>query len=288
MVLSILNPNVNYFENNTVDNDDIDYDTSVYEGYLYDNIIEFVIGKPKFNYVDESDIIYFYIYLVKNDNVVQKIGVLECNKNDYKHGNLIDYDSGDLNLEKLVSTNDPLLFSFAKFYIKNTYSKISKILDDIDDDSDSDSDNDSDNNDDNMSDDDNESEHYDSDDNMSMDLDDTLEKEMSQSIKIVKEETKDDWINEKTTFNKTLDSKWINLFMKSNKYDIIEVDGDGNCFFHALKQALQSSDKYKSIEVDNIKERLAEEVDELLLQRFQEFYSLSFGGMKQSNNLISN
>ena len=66
MVLSILNPNVNYFENNTVDNDDIDYDTSVYEGYLYDNIIEFVIGKPKFNYVDESDIIYFYMLVINN------------------------------------------------------------------------------------------------------------------------------------------------------------------------------------------------------------------------------
>ena len=75
----------------------------------------------------------------------------------------------------------------------------------------------------------------------------------------------------RTTFSKTFDSKWINLFMKSNKYDIIEVDGDGNCFFHALKQALQSSDKYKSIEVHNIKQKLAEEVDELLLQRFQNF-----------------
>ena len=60
MVLSILN-NINYTETNTVDESDLLKESYIYKGNIYNKQINFVLGKPIFEYVDQN-IIYQYLF----------------------------------------------------------------------------------------------------------------------------------------------------------------------------------------------------------------------------------
>ena len=64
MVVSVIKPEeIKYNENRSIDNEDIDYSTLVYESELHDEEIEFVLGKEKHTYANK-DITYFSIYLI--------------------------------------------------------------------------------------------------------------------------------------------------------------------------------------------------------------------------------
>ena len=90
MVYSKINKKINYLETNSVNINDIDYETHIYIGNLYNKNIKFTIGLPIYEYID-NNIIYFNIYLVKNNNVVAKIGLYEVTK---------------LNFDLLTTTSD--------------------------------------------------------------------------------------------------------------------------------------------------------------------------------------
>ena len=77
MVVSVIKPEeIKYNENRSIDNEDIDYSTLVYESELHDEEIEFVLGKEKHTYANK-DITYFSIYLIINDTPVLRIGIFE-------------------------------------------------------------------------------------------------------------------------------------------------------------------------------------------------------------------
>ena len=59
MVLSIIDNSIQYPESKNIDPDDIDHEAFVYYGEILNNPVNFVLGKPKFDYV-ENNIIYFY------------------------------------------------------------------------------------------------------------------------------------------------------------------------------------------------------------------------------------
>ena len=45
--------------------------------------VKFVLGKPNFQHID-NNIIYFNIYLVKNTELVAKIGIFETKNTSYR------------------------------------------------------------------------------------------------------------------------------------------------------------------------------------------------------------
>ena len=51
MVLSKLDKSINYKELKKINEDDIDYETNVYSGELFDKYIEFALGKAKYFYI---------------------------------------------------------------------------------------------------------------------------------------------------------------------------------------------------------------------------------------------
>ena len=105
MVKSLLDHTIDYPEAKILDKSDKDFEASVYEIPLFDMDVIIALGQPKYSFV-EKNIIYYPIYLVKNQKVDIQIGVYEIKSSDLP--SLIDED-GDINLELL---NEPLLYSF--------------------------------------------------------------------------------------------------------------------------------------------------------------------------------
>lgn len=105
MVKSLLDNTIDYPEAKILDKTDKDFEASTYEISLFDMDVMIALGQPKYSFV-ERNIIYYPMYLVKNQKVDTQIGVYEIKSSDMP--SLIDED-GDINLALL---NDPLLYSF--------------------------------------------------------------------------------------------------------------------------------------------------------------------------------
>jgi hypothetical protein len=105
MVSSKLNDSVQYKESKNVDSEDKGYSSSLYEMKIHGEYIEFALGKQKYTYSGKN-ILYFPIYMVKNDKIKSQIGVYEIDVNQAI--NILDKD-GDIDLDMF---DEPLLFSF--------------------------------------------------------------------------------------------------------------------------------------------------------------------------------
>lgn len=119
--VSVINPEVTYRESKTIDDEDVGYQSQVYELDL-DHIIAIdtenptekskqkttisvAIGKPKYIYTDKN-IIFFPIYAIRRSDVRSQIGVFEV-----KSTQLLNvYKSGELDSKRL---SPPLYYSFA-------------------------------------------------------------------------------------------------------------------------------------------------------------------------------
>jgi len=124
MVKSFLDDTIDYPEAKILDKADKDFEASTYEIPLFDMDVMIALGQPKYSFV-ERNIIYYPIYLVKNQKVDTQIGLYEIKSSDLP--SLIDED-GDINLALL---NDPLLYSFVD---KNLIMGVEVITIDDDDD----------------------------------------------------------------------------------------------------------------------------------------------------------
>ena len=104
MVNSKLNPEINYLENRGLDPEDLEFDAQPWEVNMLEEDITIALGNPKYKYVKQN-IIYYPIYLIKNDQVDTQIGVYEIISDQL--ASLLDED-GDLDIDAL----EPLLYSY--------------------------------------------------------------------------------------------------------------------------------------------------------------------------------
>ena len=110
MVRSKLVPSINYIELKSLDPSDTKeskYKAPLYEASVLGINTIISIGNIKNTYITQK-IVYYPIYLIKNDKVLSQIGVYEMFQEDIP---LLLDDAGDINLEKAPS---PLLYSFVK------------------------------------------------------------------------------------------------------------------------------------------------------------------------------
>ena len=103
-------------------------------------------------------------------------------------------------------------------------------------------------------------------------------------IKTLKEQTKEESDLEIKKYRESLSDKWINIYLKNKKYDIIDNEGGGDCFFAVLRDSLKSSnvEKYKNITVKSIREKLSNEADDSLFNTYKELSEFYIGGYKKS------
>ncbi len=272
MITSNIDSKVEYAITNSIDKTDLNHEAFVYNAKIYNKHIKFVLGTPRFDFLS-NNIMYFNIYLANNGSVVSKIGIYETNNTDY--ASLLD-SNGDVDLNKM---SEPIIFSFAKPLIMNNYELIDKFetmsnasdFNSTDDDSNISEDEDED-----------EDEHEDEDE----DEDEKPQKLMSASYDLMElnSQTKEESDYEITKYQEDPSQKWINNYLKSNKYEIVDNEGGGDCFFAVLRDAL------RSVKIDttvkSIREKLANEVDEEILATYKEFFELFYNNMKTTETQL--
>ena len=105
MVKSNLKSNINYPEIKTLDEDDRNIEVSLYEIELLNVTLNVALGNIKYLF-EKENIIFYPVYVIKDDNVSNQIGVYELMQ-DKLQLNLDD--DGDLDI---TSIEGPLLYSF--------------------------------------------------------------------------------------------------------------------------------------------------------------------------------
>jgi predicted NAD-dependent protein-ADP-ribosyltransferase YbiA (DUF1768 family) len=103
----LLSSAIDYLENRHLLPEDKNSEASLYEITLFEKDETIALGQPVYTYI-ENNIIYYPIYLVKNNKVTLQIGVYEI----FADGlvNILDSD-GDIDLDLI---GQPLLYSFVE------------------------------------------------------------------------------------------------------------------------------------------------------------------------------
>jgi predicted NAD-dependent protein-ADP-ribosyltransferase YbiA (DUF1768 family) len=269
MITSNIDSKVEYAITNNIDKSDLNHEAFVYNAKIYNKHIKFVLGTPRFDFLS-NNIMYFNIYLANNGSVISKIGIYETTNTDY--ASLLDAN-GDVDLNKM---SEPIIFSFAKPLIMNNYELIDK-FETMSNASDFNSTDDGSN----VS--DVESISGDDDDTDDDDDDDISKKPQklvsaSYDLMEVNSQTKEESDYEMSKYEEDPSHKWINKYLRSNKYEILDNEGGGDCFFAVLRDALRSVKIETSVK--SIREKLANEVDEEILATYKEFFGLFYNNMK--------
>ena len=110
MVKSLLSSDVDYIENKSLLPEDKNQEASIYEITLYGDDETIALGQPVYTFI-ERNIVYYPIYLLKNDKVVLQIGLYEVFASEMD--NFLDTD-GDVDLLLIGS---PLLYGFVKDFL---------------------------------------------------------------------------------------------------------------------------------------------------------------------------
>jgi hypothetical protein len=241
MVLSKLDKETSYPELKSVDPDDFKKEANLYEIEINDIDVIIAVGSAKKNY-EEKNITYFPIYLVKTNNKVVQIGVYELFTTD-----LLNYmdDDGILEVEKL---DDPLIYTFVSKRMlenlrlvpekdedaeaKELVEKDVEILEDSDAELHG------------------KKEKTKKDKQLSSDGDfespkipkireDIFTKADNYVISVapLNEESKQDADSLRDKYKDSASNSWVEIFMKNNKYGIIDNEGGGDCLFATIRDA---------------------------------------------------
>ena len=266
MITSNIDSKVEYVITNSIDKSDLNHEAYVYNAKIYNKHIKFVLGAPRLEFLS-NNIMYFNIYLANNGSVISKIGIYETNNTDYAA--LLD-SNGDIDLNKM---SEPIIFPFAKPLIMNNYELIDKFetmsnASDFNSSDDGSSVNES----------TNVSEDEDDDD----DYEEKPQKLTTQSYDLMElnSQTKEESDYEISNYEEDPSHKWINNYLRSNKYEILDNEGGGDCFFAVLRDALKSVKIETSVK--SIREKLANEVTEEIVATYKEFFDLFYNSMKKT------
>jgi len=243
MVKSKLDDSIVYTENKKLDIDDINYDATLYEIGLMGHKILIALGKPKYTYIDKN-IEYYPIYLLKKNRVISQIGIYEIMSNTLP--DLLDAD-GDINLEY---TYDPLLYSFVNVDIikKESLGLLNK---------------------EEMGEEETDEEEKVEEESEEEDSDNDIE---ALTFNELPEQTKLDGEKEQLEYTEKEEAEWIQKFMRSNYYDIVDNEGGGDCFFATVRDGLARAGI--KVSVEQLRNKLSEEVDE---DTFTQYYTLYTG-----------
>jgi predicted NAD-dependent protein-ADP-ribosyltransferase YbiA (DUF1768 family) len=302
MVVSKINKKVSYHEIKSVNEDDINKESNLYEIEVKGINIIIAIGNAKNSIVDKN-ITYFPIYLVKKNGKVIQIGIYEI-----LSSSIINYlDKDNVNVEKL---NDPLIFKFVtKDFLnnirlppteeliennkkrninldkKNNFNENNKNKYDNKYENDNFDLVDDDKNDDNESD-ENESEYnnerkikYKKSNKIKL-ADDYEIPELRKDIfqidngKRIPNELKEESIKDATTqrkqFHSSIHSLWVQKYFSNDNYTIVDNEGGGECLFATIRDAFDNIGQKTT--VDRIRSKLSLEAKQEDYEMFRNFY----------------
>ncbi len=272
--------NVKYNENISIEKEDLNHMSFVYETELYDKDIEFVLGKEKHTYA-KYNIIYFSVYLVINDKPKKRIGVFEIDSNKFIQS--IDED-GSIELENgellfFVQQNEMSEY-FKKYDIKREEKQQDKESDKVDLEYEDLTDSSPDLFDESL-------------DVFKVSIDDKKSKKQSPLINesifeekenvkilpILEEENEEISNNEKKKYEEKVNTTWIEKFTKNNNYNIIDNEGGGDCLFATIRDTFKPIGKITTI--DKLRYHLSNELTEETYENYKSLYMAISNDYKQ-------
>ena len=290
MVKSKIHPDkVVYNEVKSIDDGDIGYASSVYEIELYNNNIEIVLGREKYTY-QEYGIIYYTIYLLLGSSPVARIGVFEIESS--KLISILDEDN-DIDLSKgniLLFDNKEYISKKIKEY-KESHQDLAEVDEEVEDIEKNDETEESVKFDTNTLEDDSDDdatrmkipENKKSKENEKtkeqlkngvFDVDDSV-----KSPKTLSEETEEDSDKIKHEYVENARNVWIQQFMKNEHYNVLDVPGDGDCFFHTLVESY-SQIGHKTT-TDKLRALLSDEATDETYQQYRTLYMNFMGEIQE-------
>ena len=294
MVKSRLYPqNINYDEFRSIDKDDIDYSTTIYDYQMANLPIEIALGKEKHTY-SKYNVVFFSIYLIINDSPISRIGIFEIDSS--KLINSMD-DDGAIDLQQgkiLIFVDNAVIMSLFKKHQPvsvspdintplNSVVELTKEDDVINLDAEV-------------------LDEEDVDDVMRLNIDtsdaiqkpsvdkDAKEKVLGiftvdtsvDNLPTLSNETEAESDNIKQSFEDTIKTTWIEKFTLNNNYSLIDNEGGGDCFFAVIRDAFQQIGYNTG--VADIRRLLSTEVNDSLLQEYRTLYLSIFAEYQSIDN----
>ena len=253
MVNSILNSDINYPELKKLDSEDKSFDASMYEVNILGVDVVIALGQAKYVFIDDN-IIYYPIYLVKDDKVSKQIGVYEIMSEQLP--NIVDED-GDVDLTKI---DEPLLYKFATNELLKDADKSPKIeskkaVVDKEDQEDKPS-----------------AETADQEDNDEPSAEKEEEPSADQDQTELPSADMAQMELERDAYKMDKEQPWIQEFLKSNEYQLIDNEGGGECLFAVIRDSFKSIDKDTSIM--ELRKKLSDEVTPDIYENYKDKYKM--------------
>lgn len=246
MVVSLINPKINYIELKKINDEDKNKELNLYELELLNEAVIVSIGNIQNNFIKDN-ISYFPIYLIKKNNKGTQIGLFEIQSTD-----TLDYfdEQGNLLIEKM---GDPLLHSF----VTTEYLKELKLILE------------------NISKEEKQEEKYEEEKKVvipknRMDIFDFIPS-LYKKTPLLKEETYKTAKKLRRKYYENSTHSWIQKYMKNTHYFILDVDLNKDCLFSIIKEVFQSIGQQTTIQ--KIRNKLGEKVTDSLFQEYRDIYS---------------
>jgi len=284
MVYSNINNTVFYNENGEIDKEDIGHESTLYEMTVFGKNEIITFGKLKYTFI-QRNIVFIPIYLVVYEKVVKQIGVLEFTKNDVLE--ILD-DDQDIIVDKI---NKPITFGFFdKSFIDHSGSDSNKNTLNLEIESESDDEIDVQKEDDE---DDSDEETFSVKVKPSEKTDEIkkadgkLEKGLFIIDKKIKplanlpEETEDIAKEQREKFEGSPNDIWIQTFIKSSKYNIHDVERNGDCFFAVIRDAFKQIGHITTVQ--KLRAVLAKELTENIFDQHRSLYTDIAGTINEYN-----
>lgn len=279
-----MSQNIYYDQNRDLENDDIGYESNMYEITLYQRKYIISVGKER-KIVEKRNHYYIPVYLIHKNRVHSQIGAFEfesAEKNEKARIQPFLDKEGDLDLNRVGTI---LLYYFVDdVYLKQTQTEISPVeineleleyqtqkrKQEIPNEK--------------------EEEEDEEDDTLSLVLPKTKQsKQMIHSDELLKdglfildknkklpdtllEETKEDSLRKRKEYTENGSKKtvWIEKFMKNNEYDIVETLSNGDCLFDAIRIAFSQIGYI--ISVEKLRALLSNNVTDEIFQTYRNLY----------------
>ena len=206
MVQSLLIPDLEYEENRSLLPEDKDKEASIYEITLFGKDETIALGQPVYAFI-ERNLVYYPIYLVKNDKVTLQIGLYEVLAENVS--DILDED-GDVDLDLM---GQPLLYKFTK--ARARANEVARA---------------------------NSGAVIETTEKKALSDDPT-----SGAIQIIKEQTAKEAEQERAQYIEKTGQHWFQTYIQNNNYHMLDNEGKGDCLFAVIRDALKQVGINKSV-----------------------------------------
>ena len=292
MVYSNINSTVFYKESENINDEDIGYNSTLYEMEIHGKKVLIVFGKMKYSFI-QRNIVFLPIYLVVYKKALKQIGVIEFDKNVALD---LYNDENDIDVEKI---EEPIIFGFfdQNYIDKNSYESETFLKEQDKMDKDEQNEKEEDNEQDDDNDDDDETEEIFTLKSKPSNITPEMQKvkkniengvfNIDEKIQThnLTEETENDAKQIQDSFEVTPNSNWIQIYMKNENFEIQDVEDNGDCFFAVIRDAFKQIGHNTT--VAKLRALVAHEVTEDIFEEHKNLYTSLVGQIQEYNKELS-